>query len=81
VGYDGYGRWHLGIEEGASEETKGRFGFPFGDFKTVNRAVLIHASSGRHRTGTPKLKNPPMIFYSDSTTRALYPTALTSSAV
>jgi hypothetical protein len=42
-GYDGYGRWHLGIEKGASEETKGRFGFPFGDFQNVNRAALIHA--------------------------------------
>jgi hypothetical protein len=42
-GYDGYGQWHLGIEKGASEETKGRFGFPYGDFKQVNRAALIHA--------------------------------------
>ncbi len=42
-GYDGYGQWHLGIEEGASEETKGRFGFPYGNFKKVNRAALIHA--------------------------------------
>lgn len=42
-GYDGYGQWHLGIEKGASEETKGRFGFPYGDFEKVNRAGLIHA--------------------------------------
>jgi hypothetical protein len=42
-GYDGYGQWHLGIDKGASEQTKGRFGFPFGDFKKVNRAALIHA--------------------------------------
>ena len=42
-GYDGFGQWHLGIERGASEETKGRFGFPYGDFKRVNRAALIHA--------------------------------------
>jgi hypothetical protein len=42
-GYDGYAQWHLGIEKGASEETKGRFGFPYGDFKKVNRAALIHA--------------------------------------
>ncbi len=42
-GYDGYGQWHLGIGEGASEETKGIFGFPYGDFKKVNRAALIHA--------------------------------------
>lgn len=42
-GYDGYGRWHLGIDTGASEETKDRYGFPYGDFRTVNRSALIHA--------------------------------------
>lgn len=50
-GYDGYGRWHLGIDEGASEETKGRFGFPFGDFKKVNRAALIHAKQRAAQNG------------------------------
>ena len=33
----------LGIDTTASQETKGRFGFPYGDFKKVNRAALIHA--------------------------------------
>jgi hypothetical protein len=42
-GYDGYGRWHLGIDTEASEETKDRYGFPYGDFKKVNRSALIHA--------------------------------------
>jgi hypothetical protein len=42
-GNDGYGRWHLGIDTEASEETKGRFGFPYGDFRKVNRSALIHA--------------------------------------
>lgn len=42
-GYDAYGAWHLGIDTGASEQTKGRFGFPYGDFSKVNRAALIHA--------------------------------------
>jgi len=42
-GYDGFGAWHLGIDPDASEETKGRYGFPYGDFSTVNRAALIHA--------------------------------------
>lgn len=42
-GYDGYGRWHLGIDTEASEETKDRYGFPYGDFAKVNRAALIHA--------------------------------------
>jgi hypothetical protein len=42
-GYDGYGRWHLGIDTEASEETKDRYGFPYGDFTKVNRSALIHA--------------------------------------
>jgi hypothetical protein len=41
-GYDGYGRWYLGIDTGASEETKDRYGFPYGDFNKVNRSALIH---------------------------------------
>jgi hypothetical protein len=42
-GYDGYGAWHLALDTEASEETKDRYGFPYGDFDKVNRAALIHA--------------------------------------
>jgi hypothetical protein len=42
-GYDGFGEWHLAIDPDASEDTKGRYGFPYGDFSKVNRAALIHA--------------------------------------
>jgi hypothetical protein len=42
-GYDAYGQWHLAVDTGASEDIKGRFGFPYGDFSKVNRAALIHA--------------------------------------
>lgn len=42
-GYDGFGAWHLGIDTDASDETKGRYAFPYGDFRKVNRAALIHA--------------------------------------
>lgn len=42
-GWDGYGEWHLAVDIDASEETKGRYRFPFGDFSRVNRAALIHA--------------------------------------
>lgn len=41
-GYEGYARWHLAVDPDASEETKGRYRFPYGDFTTVNRAALIH---------------------------------------
>ena len=42
-GYDGYGEWHLALDQEANDETKNRYGYPFGDFRKVNRAALIHA--------------------------------------
>lgn len=41
--FDDFAEWHLGINPDGSEGTKGRFAFPYGDFKKVNRAALIHA--------------------------------------
>jgi hypothetical protein len=38
-----YGEWHLGIDETAAEETKDRYGFPYGDFRRVHRSGLITA--------------------------------------
>lgn len=50
-GWDGYGEWHLAIDTDASEETKDRYGFPFGDFSRVNRAALIHAKQRASQNG------------------------------
>lgn len=50
-GYDGYGLWHLGIDIDASEETKSRYGFPYGDFSQVNRAALIHGKQRASQNG------------------------------
>src|SRR3954447_18469525 len=41
--FDGFAQWHLAENPDASEGTKGRYAFPYGDFKKVNRAALIHA--------------------------------------
>src|SRR5213080_3170933 len=41
--FDEFAEWHLAIDPDASEGTKGRFAFPYGDFAKVNRAALIHA--------------------------------------
>jgi hypothetical protein len=50
-GYAEYGRWHLGIDETHGEETKGRYKFPYGDFRRVHRCALISAESraGRNK--------------------------------
>lgn len=50
-GYDGYGEWHLALDAEASEETKDRYGFPFGDFRRVIRAALIHAKQRAVQNG------------------------------
>jgi hypothetical protein len=50
-GYGGYGAWHLAIDPEASEETKGRFAFPYGDFRKLNRAALIHAKQRASQNG------------------------------
>ncbi|HEV7742252.1 MAG TPA: hypothetical protein VGO65_07515 [Pseudolysinimonas sp.] len=44
-GWDEFSAWHLGIDTKASEETKGRFEFPFGDYKKVHRCAVISMES------------------------------------
>lgn len=39
--WDEYGAWHLGLKIGASDETKNRFAFGFGDFLRLHRSGLI----------------------------------------
>jgi hypothetical protein len=36
-----YASWHLGLTEGAQEETKARHAFVFGDFRRLHRMGLI----------------------------------------
>jgi hypothetical protein len=36
-----YSAWHLGLTEGAAEETKRRYGFVFGDFRRLHRMGII----------------------------------------
>jgi hypothetical protein len=50
-GYEGFGAWHLAVDPDASEETKGRYAFPYGDFSKVNRAALIHGKQRAAQNG------------------------------
>ena len=36
-----YAAWHLGLTDGLSADTKGRYAFAFGDFRRVHRSGLI----------------------------------------
>ncbi len=48
-----YGRWHLGLTQGANDETKARYAFVVGDFRRVHRSALVacvyRASEWRHK--------------------------------
>lgn len=51
--WDEYASWHLGLTQGASDGTKARYAFVFGDFRRVHRTALIacvyRASEWRHK--------------------------------
>jgi hypothetical protein len=39
--WDEYAGWHLGLTDGAQDQTKARYAFVFGDFRRVHRMGLI----------------------------------------
>jgi hypothetical protein len=51
--WDEYAEWHLGLTDGATDETKARYAFVYGDFRRVHRTGLIacvyRASEWRHK--------------------------------
>ncbi|MDN5789986.1 MAG: hypothetical protein L0H25_03855 [Micrococcales bacterium] len=51
--WDDYAAWHLGLTKGASDGTKARHAFVYGDFRRVHRAGLIacvyRAAEWRHK--------------------------------
>jgi hypothetical protein len=51
--WDEYGAWHLGLTEGANEETKALYAFVCGDFRRLHRSGLIacvyRAAEWRHK--------------------------------
>ncbi|MGH1562214.1 hypothetical protein [Mumia sp. DW29H23] len=51
--WEDYAEWFLGLTVGASDETKGRYAFVYGDFRRLHRSGLIacvyRASEWRHK--------------------------------
>lgn len=51
--WDAYSEWFLGLTEGATEETKARYAFVYGDFRRLHRSGLIacqyRAAEWRHK--------------------------------
>src|SRR6201991_2759746 len=52
-GWKEYADWHLGLTDGARDETKARYAFVYGDFRRVHRMGLIashyRAAEWRHK--------------------------------
>ncbi len=48
-----YAEWHLGLTDGAADETKARYAFVYGDFRRIHRTGLIacvyRAAEWRHK--------------------------------
>ena len=48
-----YGQWHLGLTDGATDETKARYAFVLGDFRRIHRSGIIachyRAAEWRHK--------------------------------
>ena len=51
--WEEYGEWHLGLTDGANDDTKARYGFVYGDFRRIHRMGLIacqfRAAEYRHK--------------------------------
>jgi hypothetical protein len=51
--WDDYAGWHLALTEGATDGTKARYGFVYGDLRRVHRSALIacvfRAAEWRHK--------------------------------
>ena len=51
--WEDYAAWHLGLTEGAADETKARYAFVYGDLRRVHRSGLIacvyRAAEWRHK--------------------------------
>jgi hypothetical protein len=51
--WDSYAEWHLGLTDEASDQTKARYAFVYGDFRRIHRSGLIacqyRAAEWRHK--------------------------------
>ena len=44
-GFEGYAKWHLGVDTEEPKDVKRRYKFPYGDFVKVHRCGVISAES------------------------------------
>ncbi len=56
-GFGEYAKWHLGIDGRYPENTKRRYKFPYGDFKSVHRCGLLAVKARAHQYGYIEIEN------------------------
>jgi hypothetical protein len=68
--WEEYARWHLGLTDGAADQTKARYAFVYGDLRRIHRSGLIacvyRASEWRHKA--VELAAHDLLQYLDSKT-------------
>ena len=67
--WDEYAAWHLGLTDGANDETKARHAFVFGDFKRIHRSAIIacHFRAAEWRHKAVELAAHDLLQYLDDT--------------
>lgn len=55
-GFAEYAKWHLGVDRRFPENSKRRYRFPYGDFKTVHRCGLLAAKARGRQYGYAEIE-------------------------
>ena len=56
-GFAEYAKWHLGIDDRFSANTKRRYKFPYGDFKNVHRCGVLAVKARAGQYGYTEIEN------------------------
>jgi hypothetical protein len=67
--WDDYAEWHLGLTDGAADETKARYAFVYRDFRRVHRSGLIacHYRAAEWRDKAVELAAHDLLQHLDAT--------------
>jgi len=68
--WEEYALWHLGLTDGATDETKARYAFVYGDFRRLHRIGLIacHYRAAEWRHKEIELASHELLQYLDAKT-------------
>ena len=67
--WEEYAAWHLGLTEGANDETKARYAFVYGDLRRVHRTGADRLRLPGRRSGATRTSSWPRTTCCSSSTR------------